>query len=85
MGICISQEVAAKRRSDKIDIQIEEDMARMKKEVKILLLGIPSSPSSERTLTHGTRTFRLRRVRKDDYNEANENHAAEWFLNGRTS
>jgi hypothetical protein len=43
MGTCVSKEMFAKQRSDEIDMQIMEDMTKIKRVCKILLLGAQSS------------------------------------------
>ena len=48
MGSCFSspkpEDVQAKQRTHEIDRGLEDDYKRLRKEVKILLLGISSSP-----------------------------------------
>jgi hypothetical protein len=46
MGNCTSQEeeASAKQRADEISKQLKDDGSRSSREVKILLLGVSSSP-----------------------------------------
>jgi hypothetical protein len=77
MGNCASsqEEVTAKQRSDEIDKQIDDDLRKLKKECKILLLG-----TFRRQLDYTPMLIigaRLGRVREDDHRKADEDHQPE--------
>ncbi len=54
MGACMSsensEEMEKKKRSRQIDAELEEDSRRLRKECKILLLGIPPHPPKQHAL-----------------------------------
>lgn len=88
MGSCMStsgEESDQRKRSNKIDKELEEDSKRLRKECKILLLGTLqparcSSPEPRFSARADTWRHRFRRERKVDDCEADEDYPPKGLL-----
>jgi hypothetical protein len=89
MGACGSKEAAnedleQKKRSQAIDKKLEEDSRRLRRECKILLLGMGTSAMGMKYGAANMCPYRLWRERKVDNRQTNEDHPSEWLHAGRT-
>ncbi len=80
-----SEEAEQKKRSQKIDKDLEEDSKRLRRECKILLLGmLNKSPMGWRRAVWllTADEYRIWRVWQIHHCQADENHSPQWLQGG---
>ena len=84
MGACMStnaEDLEQKKRSQAIDRKIEEDSRKLRRECKILLLGMPIRPiRKDNSGMMLILSNRVRGEREIHHCEADEDHSSEWIL-----